>query len=73
VVAAVARELRRPPEEREWHGRLAGLVPYDLRPPTVARVRDRWWNPEDDRLFTEQVFGVGWSLNLARLARLLRR
>ncbi len=73
VAAAVAKELSRPREEREWQGELGGLVPYDFRPPTPARVLERWWNPDDPRLFTPHVFGVGWSLNLARLARLFPR
>ncbi len=72
VGAAVATELRKPPEERQWHGRIAGAIPYELRPPTIERVQDRWWNPDDARLFTEHVFGVGWSLNLAQVVRLIR-
>ncbi len=44
--AAVVRELRAPAAERTWHGRVAGDVPYDLRPPTLARLRDAFWNPD---------------------------
>ena len=69
VGAAVAKELGKAPADREWHGDLGGFVPYDFRIPTLSRVRDRWWNPGDDRLFTPHVFGVGWSVNLARLTR----
>ena len=69
LAADVTTELRKPRPERRWHGRLAGVVPYELRRPTAARVRERWWNPDDERLFTEHVFGVGWSVNLARLSR----
>ena len=69
VVAAVIDQLRRTPAERTWEGEVAGIVPYDLRLPTIERARSRWWNPDDDRLFVPQVFGVGWTLNLARLAR----
>ena len=65
-IAAVSQQLQRPVEERDWQGTVAG-VPYDLRPPTLARVRERWWNPDDPRLFTPHVFGVGWSMNLHRL------
>ena len=71
VAAAVLKELSRPPAEREWHGQLAGFLPYEFRPPTVERVRERWWNPDDPRVLTPHVFGVGWSVNLARLVRLL--
>ena len=69
---AVLSELAKPADERTWHGRLAGVVPYDLRPPTLARMRQRWWNPEDERLLTPHVFGVGWSVNLAQVKRGLR-
>ena len=70
VVAAVIDQLRRDPEERTWEGSVAGIVPYDFRMPTLERARSRWWNTDDDRLFVPQVFGVGWTINLARLARL---
>ena len=70
VGAAVATELRKPSSERTWEGRVAGVVPYDFRPPTVDRVRQRLWDA-DEPLFTPHVFGVGWTLNLGRLARRL--
>lgn len=72
VLAAMIDQLRRDPEERTWEGSVAGLVPYDFRMPTLERARSRWWNTGDDRLFVPQVFGVGWTINLARLARLAR-
>ena len=72
VVAALIDQFRRDPEERTWEGSVAGIVPYDFRMPTLARARSRWWNTDDDRLFVPQVFGVGWTINLARLARLAR-
>ena len=67
TLAAVVRELRLPASSRTWQGRIAGF-PYDFRPPTLERVRRRWWNPEDPRLLTERAFGLGWAVNLARLA-----
>jgi len=69
IAAAVGAELRKPRPARTWHGRILGLVPYDFRRPTARRVKARWWNPGDRRLFTPRVFGVGWSVNLARLVR----
>jgi hypothetical protein len=42
-------------------------VPYDWRRPTLARIKSRWWNPEDPRLFTPRSFGWGYDINLARL------
>lgn len=72
LAAALLTELRKPKHERTGHGSIAGLVPYEFRPPTLARVHERWWNPQDDRVLTEHVFGVGWSINLARVAQFLR-
>ncbi len=72
LAAAILKELRKPADEREWHGDLAGFVPYELRPPTLTRVRERWWNPRDPRILTPHVFGVGWSVNFGRLIRNLR-
>jgi hypothetical protein len=65
--AAVATELRKPAGERTWHGSIGRKIPYDLRPPTVARVRERLWNPADRRILVPTVFGVGWTVNLGRL------
>ena len=48
------------------------IVPYDFRVPTFERARSRWWNTDDDRVFVPQVFGVGWTVNLARVAKLVR-
>ena len=68
----VLRELQKPTNQRTWHGEIAGVVPYELRPPSLERVRRSWWDPESDRLLTPQVFGLGWAINLGRLARLVR-
>ena len=72
VVAAVIEQLRRDPEERTCEGAVAGIVPYDFPVPTLERARSRWWNTDDQRLFVPQVFGVGWTVNLARLTKLVR-
>jgi hypothetical protein len=71
LVAAVVQEAAKPPAERTWHGRVLGVVPYDFNPPTWDRIRRAYWNPEDDRLFTDRVLGVGWSINLHRARELL--
>jgi hypothetical protein len=71
VVAAVASELSKPAEERTWHGKVLGYVPYEFRPPTWERIRDAYWNPESDSLFSSRVFGVGWTVNLYRAKTLL--
>jgi|SRR5688572_26087421 uncharacterized membrane protein len=69
--AAVIKELSMDEHDRTWHGDVLG-IPYDFRPPTFERIKDAMWNPEDDRLFTPRPFGVGWSLNLARLLQMVQ-
>jgi hypothetical protein len=64
VVDAVAR--------RRKHGELFGFVPYDFRIPTVERARRSMWNPRSPRVLTPPTFGVGWGVNLGRLARLAK-
>lgn len=71
VVAAVATELAKPGPERTWQGRVFGLVPYDFRPPTWTRIRDAYWNPRSEKLFSDRVFGVGWAVNLYRAKTLM--
>ena len=70
MVAAISQEMSKPEDQRTWHGRVFGFVPYDFRPPTWDRIREAYWNPDDDRIFTDRVFGVGWAINLFQ-ARLL--
>lgn len=64
---AVYQELSKSPDQRKWHGKIAGIIPYDFRLPTVARIRDRLWNPNDPRILTERVFGIGWTINFHSL------
>jgi len=72
VASALYQELKKPKEEREWHGKIANFIPYNFRAPTVERLRERLWNPEDPRIFTEHVFGVGWAINFHTVFRKLR-
>ena len=71
VVAAVIQELRKAPDDREWHGVLFGFVPYDLRRPSSARLRATLWSPDDPRLVVPRAFGVGWTLNFGRVTRVI--
>jgi hypothetical protein len=73
VVAAIATELRKPEPERTWEGRVFGVVPYDFRPPTWQRIKEAYWNPESDHLFSDRVFGVGWAVNLHRAKTLMQQ
>jgi hypothetical protein len=68
-VIAILQELRKPPDERTWHGKVAAFVPYDFRMPTIGRVKDTFWNPEGP-IISGKVFGVGWAPNLGALAKM---
>ncbi len=70
AVAAVVKELRTPQEQRTWNGKVASVVPYDFRMPTIERAKERLWNPESEKLIGPRVFGVGWSPNFGRLFEL---
>ena len=71
LFGAVYQELRKPPPERSWQGRVLGVVPYDFRVPTWQRLRDAYWDPTNDRVFTDHVFGVGWGVNIPVAVRKL--
>src|SRR5947207_2612516 len=71
LIAAIYQELKKPPEERTWHGKVAGAIPYDFRVPTIDRIRDAYWDPESDRVFSDKVIGVGWAVNVPTAARRL--
>jgi hypothetical protein len=44
-------------------GYFAG-VPYDLRRPTVQKLKARWWNKDNAHFFTPKTYGAGWDFNL---------
>ena len=67
VVATIVYAIR----TKQAEGRFL-LVPYDFRVPTLQRIRDSLWNPDDPRLFAPRAFGIGWSVNLYRVLRYLR-
>ena len=69
LATALISELRKPAGARTWEGRIARKIPYDLRRPTLARIRERFWNPADRRILVPTVFGVGWTVNLGRLLK----
>nr|EGQ40887.1 MAG: hypothetical protein J07AB56_01330 [Candidatus Nanosalinarum sp. J07AB56] len=60
----------------EAQGRLLGM-PYELRKPTIKRLKARFWNPEDERVLTPMAFGWGYAVNLriacSKVAALLRQ
>ncbi|MEZ4521041.1 MAG: DUF5808 domain-containing protein [Thermomicrobiales bacterium] len=71
LALALWDQLVRDPEHRTRHGQVFG-VPYDFRRPTLSKIKERFWDPQDSRLLTPHVFGVGWSVNVGRLAALVR-
>ena len=71
TLAAVCQELEKPKEERHWHGKL-GLIPYDFRLPTLERIKGAYWNTESGRVFSDEVFGIGWAVNFYALLEKLR-
>lgn len=38
----------------------------------MARFKQRWWNPNDDRMITPKSYGWGYDLNLYAVLRRLR-
>lgn len=66
-VMAIVKELRKPREDRTWHGEVS-VFPYDFRMPTVERIRETYWNP-DGPVLSSKAFGVGWAPNFGVLAR----
>jgi hypothetical protein len=68
-IVAVAQELKKPAEERTWHGKVADFVPYDFRMPTAERFKKAYWNPEGP-LISSKAWGVGWAFNFGGLKKL---
>lgn len=71
LIAAIYQELKKPPAERTWHGKVGGFIPYDFRLPTIERIRSAYWDPTSDTIFTDKVLGVGWAVNIPVLIRKL--
>ena len=69
LAGAIYTELRKPPEQRTWHGKLLGVVPYDFRIPTIDDLRRAYWNPRSPKVFTDRPLGVGWGVNIPTLLR----
>ena len=69
VGGAIYTELRKPPEQRTWNGKLLGVVPYDFRMPTIDGLRQAYWNPRSPKVFTPRPLGVGWAINVPTLLR----
>ncbi|HET9878683.1 MAG TPA: hypothetical protein VFQ81_05195 [Candidatus Limnocylindria bacterium] len=69
IAGAVYSELRKPPADRTWHGKLLGVVPYDFRIPSLDDMRRAYWNPRSPKVFTDRPLGVGWAINIPTALR----
>lgn len=72
LCAEVGREMEdvavaAKPEVATPRGRLLGM-PYDAKAPTAKNLESRMWNPEDPRIFTPRLIGLGWTINFAAIA-----
>jgi len=67
AIAAVFEELEKPKEERTWHGKIAGFIPYDFRLPSLEKLKEAYWNPYERRVIIPDPFGIGWSINFYTL------
>ncbi len=69
-VVAIVQELRKPPDLRDWHGKVWNFVPYDFRKPTFERFRQTYWNP-DGPVVSGKAWGVGWAPNFGAVREFL--
>ena len=72
TLAAICQELEKPIEERKWHGKIVGFIPYDFRFPTFDRFKESYWNPHNSHIFTPEAMGIGWAINFHALLERLR-
>ncbi len=54
--------------EQKSHGEFYG-IPFDYRAPSLEKLKERVWNPDDPRVVTPPVFGAGWSINFYQAGR----
>ena len=72
AAAAIYKELQLPADKRTWHGRLFDFVPYDFRIPTPRKLITPAGIRTRATIFSEQPFGVGWTVNFGALLPTLR-
>jgi hypothetical protein len=71
TAAAIGQELAKPPAERTWRGKVAG-VPYNFCLEDWPEIAREYWNPESNRIFSPHAIGLGWGVNLAAVVRRVR-
>ena len=71
VVGIIVEEIKKDDEAERWKGKSLGFVPYDLRPPALSKIKENYWDPTSDELFSGEVSGIGWAINFAALRKIL--
>ena len=71
AAAAVGQELARPPEDRTWKGKVAG-VPYNFRVPEWGQIANEYWNPASNKVLAPHTIGLGWGVNFAAVVNRVR-
>ena len=69
MAGAIYTELRKPPEQRTWHGQLLDTIPYDFRLPTLERLSRRTGTRARRRCSPHRPLGVGWAINIPTALR----
>jgi hypothetical protein len=73
VIGAIIQEMTKPASQRTWNGMLLGVVPYDFRRPTLARITSTFWNPDNRNILGPALYGVGWTVNFHAAVDYLRQ
>ncbi len=68
TAAAIGQELAKPPADRSWKGRVAG-VPYNFRLNEWPDIATEYWNPDSDNMVSPHALGLGWGINFAAVAK----
>jgi hypothetical protein len=73
LAGIVYSEVRKVPGAPRFRGKALGFIPYDIRPPSLAKIPGTYWDPHEPRIFTGRVSGIGWSINFAALVERMKR
>ena len=71
VVGIIVEEIKKDDEAERWKGKSLGFVPYDLRPPALSKIKESYWDPTNDELFSGKRGFIGWAINFAALRKIL--
>lgn len=71
VAGIIIEEIKKEDGIERWKGKSLGFVPYDLRPPALSKIKENYWDPTSNEVFSGKVSGIGWAVNFAALRNLL--